>query len=113
MRIADPEKPQRVYVEEDVSDETYYELVETLVPGGGQGGQQVSENMRLFNTAVSATRIILQGDNPCSQFFKGAGVTALGFIEKAVKAQGNSAFVGMMKDTGGADVDKGIRMEPH
>jgi hypothetical protein len=36
MRIADPEKPQRVYVEEDVSDETYYELVETLAPGGGQ-----------------------------------------------------------------------------
>jgi murein DD-endopeptidase MepM/ murein hydrolase activator NlpD len=36
MWIADPEKPQRVYTEEDVSDETYYELVETLVPGGGQ-----------------------------------------------------------------------------
>jgi hypothetical protein len=35
MWIADPEKPQRVYAEEDVSDETYYELVETLAPGGG------------------------------------------------------------------------------
>jgi hypothetical protein len=41
MWIADPEKPQRVYTEEDVSDETYYELVETLVPGGGQDWKNI------------------------------------------------------------------------
>jgi hypothetical protein len=69
MRIADPEKPQRVYVEEDVSDETYYELVETLAPGGGQGGKETFEQFiqKTIDTTVTDTLAILGSSEKCRE----------------------------------------------
>jgi hypothetical protein len=45
-----------------------------------------------FTEAVAATRQILQGNNPCSDFFGGAGLNALNGISDAVTAAGGSAF---------------------
>jgi hypothetical protein len=51
-----------------------------------------------FQEAVDAARNILQGDNDCSKFFGGAGITALVEIEKFVKNAGSKAYASFQGD---------------
>lgn len=53
---------------------------------------------------MAAARQILSGDNDCSRFFRGAGLSALNTIADAVNSAGDSAFQGL------GDASTGIRM---
>jgi YD repeat-containing protein len=65
----------------------------------------VSQNLGDFRAAVASASQILSGDNDCSRFFKGAGLSALNTIADAVNSAGDSAFQAMANDT-----STGIRM---
>jgi hypothetical protein len=59
---------------------------------------RVTDNMRAFQEAVTATQNILSSDNRCSRFFKGAGSEALAALASKVNdssfsssGQGNSS----------------------
>jgi hypothetical protein len=62
----------------------------------------VSKEARLFREAMDTAKQLLQGNSACSQFYGGAGLDALGEIEKFVDAAGASAFgpIGDNSDTG-------------
>jgi len=66
------------------------------------GGQWLPEVMApfvdRFQEAVDAARNILQGDNDCSKFFGGAGITALVEIENFVKNAGGRAYATFQGD---------------
>jgi YD repeat-containing protein len=78
--------------------------------GGGflqrtPGVPRVSDNMRAFQQAVTATQSILSGDNRCSAFFKGAGLEALTALASKVT---DSSFT----SSGTGNTATGISMSP-
>jgi RHS repeat-associated protein len=64
----------------------------------------ISQNSSAFDEAVAAAQGILSGNNPCSQFFGGAGLNALNGIANVVNRAGSKAFTML------ADVSIGIAM---
>ena len=67
-----------------------------------------SQNLVNFRLAVAAARKILEGKNPCADFYKGAGLKGLDAISSAVESQGNKAFSDLGAGHGGTGIKMGV-----
>ncbi|MGH9875197.1 MAG: hypothetical protein ACRD9S_22305 [Pyrinomonadaceae bacterium] len=78
--------------------------IDVIRRGLGQSHFAHAPQKSRFTEAVAAARQILQGNNPCADFFGGAGLAALDGIADVVGAAGGNAFGAIGEST------LGIRM---